>query len=200
MSAASPPTMSQSDDFSRQLGPIVTPTRLAYLSLMREVEDFYFREADLLDERHYEAWLDTFSADVTYWMPMRKNVAWEDRDRDITAADDVAWMRDDKTILTKRVHQLLTGIHWAEEPLSRVAHLITNIHMSEPRGELPEGAEMLVKSRFFVYRNRLETETDVLVGRREDQLRRENGQLRVCHRKIIIDQSTLMAKNLTVFL
>ena len=180
--------------------PSVSKSRLAYLSLIREVEDFYYYEADLLDERHYEQWLDTFSADAIYWMPMRKNVPWEDRDRDITSEDDIAWVYDDKEILTKRVKQLLTGIHWAEEPLSRVSHLITNVHLAEQRFSLNEGEQMLIKSRFFVYRNRLETETDVLVGRREDFLRRENGNLRVCRRKIIIEQSTFLAKNLTVFL
>ena len=56
-----------------------------------------------------------------------------------------------------------------------------------------------MKCRFFVYRNRLETETDMLVGRREDKLRREGGRLRIARRKIILDQSVLLAKNLTMF-
>jgi len=178
----------------------LSPARLGYLSLVREVEDLYFREADLLDERAYGAWLELFTADAVYWMPMRKNVPWEERDRDITAEEDVAWMHDDKETLTKRVRQLLTGIHWAEEPLSRVSHLITNIRIADPVQTLGEGETMRVKCRFFVYRNRLETETDLLVGRREDQLRRVDGALKVARRKIIIEQSVLMAKNLTVFL
>ena len=176
------------------------PSRLAYLSLVREVEELYYGEADLLDERQYAKWLDLFTADVLYWMPMRKNVPWEERDRDITAEDDVSWMQDDKETLTKRVNQLLTGIHWAEEPLSRVSHLITNIRIVERVDELAEGQSMPVKCRFFVYRNRLETETDLLVGRREDVLRRVEGTLKVARRKIILEQSVLMAKNLTVFL
>ena len=178
----------------------LSPSRLAYLSLLREVEDLYYGEADLLDERQYEAWLELFTDDTVYWMPMRKNVPWEERDRDITAEEDVAWMHDDKETLTKRVRQLLTGIHWAEEPLSRVSHLITNIRIADPVQTLGEGETMRVKGRFFVYRNRLETETDLLVGRREDQLRRIGGALKVARRKIIIEQSVLMAKNLTVFL
>jgi 3-phenylpropionate/cinnamic acid dioxygenase small subunit len=181
-------------------GGAVSLERLAYLSLVREVEDLYYGEADLLDERHYEQWLELFTADAIYWMPMRKNVPWEERDRDVTSEDDVSWMQDDKETLEKRVRQLLTGIHWAEEPLSRVSHLITNIRLVEPPQSLGEGEAMQVKCRFFVYRNRLETETDLLVGRREDTLRRVAGQLKVARRKIIIEQSVLMAKNLTVFL
>lgn len=178
----------------------MTEDRLAYLSLVREVEDLYYREADLLDGRDYSAWLELLTDDVVYWMPMRKNVPWEERARDITAADDVAWIHDDKDTLEKRVRQLETGIHWAEEPLSRVAHLITNVRLFDRGAPLSEGAELAAGSRFLVYRNRIETETDLLVGRREDRLRRLGGELKIARRKIIIEQSVLMAKNLTVFL
>ncbi len=174
--------------------------RLAYLDLMREIEDFLHVEADLLDERHYEAWLDLFTEDVRYWMPIRKNVAFEDRAKETTAEDDIAWIDDDKLTLSKRVQQLLTGIHWAEEPVSRVSHVVSNIRLAEPVAQIAEGASALVKCRFLVYRNRLETETDLLVGRREDTLRRVGGQLKIARRKILIEQSTLLAKNLTVFL
>ena len=177
-----------------------SPARLSFLSLVREVEDLFYSEADLLDERQYEPWLDLFTEDAIYWMPMRKNVPWEERDRDITGEDDISWMQDDKETLTKRVKQLLTGIHWAEEPLSRVSHLITNIRIVDPVQSLEDGEAMQVKCRFFVYRNRLETETDLLVGRRHDTLRRVGGQLKIARRKVIIEQSVLMAKNLTVFL
>jgi 3-phenylpropionate/cinnamic acid dioxygenase small subunit len=180
--------------------PEPSPSRLAYLSLMREVEDLLYLEADLLDERHYEEWLDLLTDDIVYWMPMRKNVPWEERDRDITSEDDVAWIRDDKTTLAKRVRQIMTGIHWAEEPLSRVSHLFTNIRLADTPESLVDKPEFTIKCRFFVYRNRLETETDFLVGRREDLLRRVDGRLKFARRKIVLEQSVLMAKNLTVFL
>ena len=47
---------------------------LGRLLLKQEVEDFLYREADLLDERRYEEWLDLFTEDARYWMPMRRNV------------------------------------------------------------------------------------------------------------------------------
>jgi 3-phenylpropionate/cinnamic acid dioxygenase small subunit len=175
------------------------PERLAYLDLMREIEDFFYREADLLDEREYDQWLDLLTEDVVYWMPMRKNVSYANRDKDITAEDDVAWFHDDKETLRKRVKQIQTGVHWAEEPISRVAHVIANIRLAEPISTLAEGARATTKCRFIVYRNRLETETDFLVGRREDTLTRVRGQLRIARRKIILDQSVLLAKNLTMF-
>ena len=174
--------------------------RLAYLSLMREIEDFLHYEAELLDERRFEDWLTLFTDDVHYWMPIRKNLPFDQAARDITDENDVAWIYDDKITLTKRVKQILTGIHWAEEPLSRTSHLVSNIRLATPADLVAEGATALIKSRFLVHRNRLETETDFFVGRREDTLRRVAGQLRIAKRKIIIDQSVLLAKNLTIFI
>ena len=63
----------------------------------------------------------------------------------------------------------------------------------------PVPSEVGVRSRFIVYRNRVETETDFLVGKREDLLRREDGDWRIARRKIVLDQSVLLAKNLTMF-
>jgi 3-phenylpropionate/cinnamic acid dioxygenase small subunit len=179
--------------------PDLPPERLAYLDLMREIEDFLYREADLLDEREYDQWLDLLTEDIVYWMPMRKNVSYANRTKDITAEDDVAWFHDDKDTLRKRVKQIQTGIHWADEPISRVAHVITNVRLAEPISVLAEGAKATTKCRFIVYRNRLESETDLLVGRREDTLTRVQGALKIARRKIILDQSVLLAKNLTMF-
>jgi 3-phenylpropionate/cinnamic acid dioxygenase small subunit len=177
----------------------LSPERLAYLDLMREVEDFFYAEADLLDEREYDKWLDLLTEDIVYWMPMRKNVSFKDRAKDTTAEDDLAWFHDDKQTLIKRVQQIQTGIHWADEPISRISHLITNIRLADPVSSLADGAKLTTKCRFIVYRNRLETETDILIGRREDTLTRTQGELKISRRKIILDQSVLMAKNLTMF-
>src|SRR5581483_7676112 len=125
---------------------MISDSRLAYLDLMREIEDLYFLEADLLDERAYLAWLDLFTEDVRYWMPMRKNVAFDNLARETTDENDIAWMDDDKETLTKRVKQLQTGIHWAEEPVSRVAHVISNIRLATPAVGLAEGETVTVKS------------------------------------------------------
>jgi 3-phenylpropionate/cinnamic acid dioxygenase small subunit len=173
--------------------------RLAYQNLMREIEDFFYTEADLLDEREYDKWLDLLTEDVVYWMPMRKNVSYADRDKDITVEGDVAWFHDDKETLRKRVKQIQTGLHWADEPVSRVSHLITNVRLTDPLARLGEGTKATTKCRFIVYRNRLESETDLLVGRREDTLTRVQGALKIARRKVILDQSVLLAKNLTMF-
>ncbi|HEY7652607.1 MAG TPA: 3-phenylpropionate/cinnamic acid dioxygenase subunit beta [Methylomirabilota bacterium] len=173
---------------------------LARLLVKHAVEEFLYREAELLDERRYEEWLDLFTEDVHYWMPMRRNVPRDEPEREFTRAGaDVNWFDEGKDTLTRRVQQILTGLHWAEEPPSRICHVVANVQVLRARPEGPAPAEVEVKSRFIVYRNRVETETDFLVGKREDLLRRVAGDWRIARRKIVLDQNVLLAKNLTVF-
>jgi len=168
--------------------------------LKQEIEDFLYREADLLDERRYEEWLALLAEDVRYWMPMRRNVKVDDLEREFTREGlDISWFDEGKETLTRRVRQIQTGIHWAEEPVSRISHLISNIQLVEVNPSAAEPAEVSVRCRFLVYRNRVETETDILVGKREDLLRRGEGEWKIARRKIMLDQNVLLSKNLTFF-
>lgn len=168
---------------------------LTRLLLKQEVEDFLYQEAELLDERRYEEWLELFTEDASYFMPMRRNVPADELEREFTREGlDVNWFDEGKDTLTRRVKQIRTGVHWAEQPPSRICHMVSNVQILHA-----SPAEVAVKSRFLLYRNRVETETDVLVGKREDLLRRVNGDWRIARRKIVLDQNVLLAKNLTFF-
>ena len=178
----------------------MTDDRLTRALLKQEIEDFLYCEADLLDERHYDEWLALLAEDVRYWMPMRRNVKLDDREREFTREGlDISWFDEGKETLTRRVRQIQTGIHWAEEPVSRISHLLSNIQLIEVNPSAAEPAEVSVRCRFLVYRNRVETETDILVGKRKDLLRRVGAEWRIAHRKILLDQNVLLSKNLTFF-
>src|SRR5262249_53393601 len=173
---------------------------LARLLLKQEIEEFLYREAELLDERRYEEWVDLLTEDADYFMPMRRNVPRDELEREFTrAGTDVNWFDEGKDTLTRRVKQILTGLHWAEEPPSRICHMVSNVQLAHAGSAEPVAMEVGVKSRFLIYRNRVETETDFLVGKREDLLRRVDGGWRIARRKIILDHSVLLAKALTVF-
>jgi 3-phenylpropionate/cinnamic acid dioxygenase small subunit len=132
---------------------------------------------------------------------MRRNVPADEPEREFTREGlDVNWFDEGKDTLTRRVKQIRTGVHWAEQPPSRICHIVSNIQVvsAAPAGSSP--TEVEAKSRFIVYRNRVETETDFLVGKREDLLRRVNGGWKIARRKIVLDQSVLLAKNLTFFI
>ena len=165
------------------------------LLLKQEIEDFLYREAELLDDRRYEEWLDLLTDDVSYFMPMRRNVPADEMEREFTREGlDANWFDEGKDTLTRRVKQIRTGVHWAEQPPSRICHMVTNVQVADATSD-----EVTVRSRFLLYRNRVETETDFLVGKREDRLRRVGGEWKIARRKIILDQSVLLAKNLTFF-
>jgi 3-phenylpropionate/cinnamic acid dioxygenase small subunit len=174
--------------------------RVSRFLLKQEIEDFLYSEADLLDSRRYEEWLALLAEDVRYWMPMRRNVKVDDLEREFTREGlDISWFDEGKETLTRRVRQIQTGIHWAEEPVSRISHMVSNIRVLEANPSWDEPAEVTVRCRFLVYRNRVETETDFLVGKREDLLRRSEGEWRIARRKILLDQNVLLSKNLTFF-
>jgi 3-phenylpropionate/cinnamic acid dioxygenase small subunit len=174
--------------------------QITLLLLKQEIEDFLYHEADLLDERRYEDWLALVAEDVRYWMPMRRNVKVGEPEREFTrAGQDINWFDEGKETLTRRVKQILTGMHWAEEPVSRISHMVSNVQLLEVNPSAAEPVEATVKCRFLIYRNRVETETDFLVGKREDLLRRVDSQWKISRRKIVLDQNVLLTKNLTFF-
>jgi 3-phenylpropionate/cinnamic acid dioxygenase small subunit len=173
---------------------------MARLFLERDVANFLYHEAEVLDERRYEEWLDLLADDVRYWMPIRRNVRLGELEREFTReGQDVNWFDEGKDTLTRRVQQILTGVHWAEEPLSRLCHMVSNVQLLAAEPSLLEPVRARVKSRFLIYRNRVETETDILVGKREDTLRRVDGGWKISRRKIVLDQNVLLTKNLTFF-
>ena len=163
--------------------------------LQREVEQFLYREARLLDERRFREWLELFADDVHYWMPTRMSRLLKDIEHELSREDELNFLDEDKTTLTGRVARLETGQAWAEDPPSRTQHLVTNV-LVEASENL---SELNVLSSFIVYRNRLETEEDFFVGRREDVLRRVDGGFQIAVRKIVLAQNVLSAKNLSIF-
>jgi 3-phenylpropionate/cinnamic acid dioxygenase small subunit len=176
-------------------------------NVLREVEQFLYREARLLDERRFNDWLGLLADDIRYWMAARSNryprrskaIAILDPDRyvedDLPRDDELALLDENKQTLTSRVERLDTGMAWAEDPPSRTRHLITNIEIAP--GQVP--SELQVSSNFIVYRTRAETEQDFYVGTRRDLLRRMDGEWKLAERKVILDQNVLLAKNVSIF-
>jgi len=178
----------------------VDEAMIEQLLLERELENFLYAEADLLDNRRYEEWLDILSDDIRYWMPLRRNFKFgQESQENSRELEDLAWFDENKTTLRLRVKQIMTGIHWAEEPPSRISHFVTNVRIVEANPSVARPSEVKLSSRFLVYRNRLQDETDILVGKREDVLRRQNGQWKIARRNIFLDQNVLLSKSLTFF-
>jgi len=175
--------------------------------VVREVEQFLYREARLLDDRRFGEWLQLFTDDVHYFMVSRSNrypksskaISILDPGRyvesDVTGDEELAILDEDKTTLAARVARLDTGMAWAEDPPSRTRHMIGNIEVEPGESE----AEVKVYSNFIVYRSRAETEEDFYVGGRQDVLRRVDGGWKIARRRLVLDQVVLSAKNVSIF-
>jgi benzoate/toluate 1,2-dioxygenase beta subunit len=96
-----------------------------------EIEAFLYREARCLDDRDWDAWLDCYAPDASYWMP-----AWDDDDE---LTDDpqsqmslIYYARRDG--LEDRVFRLKTERSSASTPTPRTSHNIANVEILEQDG------------------------------------------------------------------
>ncbi|MCX4091053.1 3-phenylpropionate/cinnamic acid dioxygenase subunit beta [Nocardia sp. alder85J] len=167
-----------------------------------EVEQLYYLEAELLDENRFTDWLDLLADDLDYWMPTRTNRLRRQQALSVAARGEAGYYDETKDSLAWRIRRFDSGMAWSEDPPSRTRHLVTNVvaHHVDP-DEHPGFTvdDLLVRSAFLVYRNRLEREENVFAGQRTDILRRTADGLRVARRTILLDQNILQAKNISTF-
>jgi len=167
-----------------------------------EVEQFYYEEAELLDDGRFADWLELLADDLDYWMPTRTNRLRRQQALSIAARGEAGYYDETKESLAWRIRRFDSGMAWAEDPPSRTRHLITNIVVRHiDPGQHPDfsAEDLEVRSAFLVYRNRLEREENVFAGRRVDILRRTEERLQVARRVILLDQHVLQAKNISTF-
>ena len=162
--------------------------------LWHAVQQFLFREAQFLDERRFEEWLELFTSDVYYWMPGRFNSGDKGQDG-VFQSGDLALFEESKQTLANRIARFRTGMAWAEEPPSRTRHLITNVQVDA--GE--RAGELRVWSNFLVYRTRMEHDMDTFVGCRVDIFREVDGRWKIARRTILLDQAVVSSSNLSIF-
>jgi len=101
---------------------------------MRDIAEFLFDEAELLDAGAYDAWLDLFTDDGRYWVP-----AYPEQ---IDAINEVSLYFENLALMQARIgrlrHPRAMGL-----PV-RTSHLIGNVM---PQGRTEDGA-LIVRSRF----------------------------------------------------
>ena len=167
---------------------------MSRMLLQYEIEQFYYAEAALLDDRRFNDWLALFAEDARYWMPIRRTVTSNDLDREFTAPGAMAFFDDDRMMLAARVKKLASGYSWSEDPPSRTRHLVTNLRIVRD-----EAGELGVNTNFHLYRTRLNSEEDHWIGSRKDVLRRTPDGLKIVTRHIFLEQTVLLSRNLSSF-
>ena len=103
-------------------------------SSLTEIHQLLFQEAKLLDEHKFEDWLNLYSSDCTYWVPLELN------QKDPLNTSSIIY--DDKTLLEIRIKQYAHARAHARNPLPRTVHAVSNIRV-----------ESLMDSRVKVFSN-----------------------------------------------
>jgi 3-phenylpropionate/cinnamic acid dioxygenase small subunit len=82
----------------------------------QQLVDFVYAEARLLDEQRFEEWLNLFTEDAYYWMPL----APDQQDAKL----HTSLMYEDKLLLRVRVERLAGARTFSQQPRSRSHHLL----------------------------------------------------------------------------
>ncbi len=151
------------------------------------IEQLLYREAHLLDEHRFKEWLDLLTDDVEYLMPLTEHVQGK-----VPPAGHPI-IKDDKATLMARVAKDDTGFSHVEIPVSMTCHMIGNILIEDE----VDGA-VQVKSSFIVRQARKLRDEAWWVGRRDDRIRKVDGEWRICRRTIHLD-ATVLPRGISVF-
>ena len=103
-----------------------------------EVEQFLYRQADLLDGKRWQDWIDLFAPDGVYWMPPEpSHKTWEGMP---------AIFAEDRNLMDVRMKRVLHPDAWSQRPLWETNHVVSNvvIQKASPKGEIE------VRSRFHM--------------------------------------------------
>ena len=132
-------------------------------------EQFLYHEARLLDTGQLEAWLDLFTDDATYWLPLERD------QKDPYETSSI--VHDDRTLLELRVKQARHPRAHARLPLARTVHQVGNVMVEEA------GAELRVQStlQLIEFRNEKQRVYGALV---EHRLRKANGSYKIAHKRV----------------
>ena len=100
----------------------------------RELIDFVYAEARMLDELRFEDWLDLYTEDGHYWMPL----AHGQTDAKLHAS----LMYEDKLLLRVRVERLAGQRTFSQQPKSRCHHLLQapTVEHGHPNPRRPKAA------------------------------------------------------------
>lgn len=83
----------------------------------RELVDFVYSEARLLDDEHYDEWLDLFAEDGRYWVPL-DGARQEPAHKRNSIADE------DRMLLSLRIERLRSGLAHSQQPRSTMQHIL----------------------------------------------------------------------------
>ncbi|WP_416414287.1 benzoate 1,2-dioxygenase small subunit [Pantoea sp. App145] len=143
--------------------------------LQQQIEQFLYREARLLDDRHWDEWLDCYHPEVEYWMP-----AWGDDDyltRDPQREISLIYYAS-RDGLEDRVYRIKTERSAASTPEPRTTHSISNVEILGSDGD-----EHQVRYNWCTWSHRYKN-SDVFFGNSQCTLVQVDNRLLIQRKKI----------------
>jgi p-cumate 2,3-dioxygenase beta subunit len=138
-----------------------------------QVEDFLYREAELLDEWRLEEWLGLLTEDASYYVPPNDHPEGDPKNTLFILADDIVRIRE-------RVKRLSSPECHAEYPHSRTRRMISNVRIVSEEADL-----IRVAANFVCYRFRRYERIREYVGHYRYVLQR--AELKIKERRAVID-------------
>jgi 3-phenylpropionate/cinnamic acid dioxygenase small subunit len=157
----------------------------------REVEQFLYYEADLLDRFALEEWFDLLAEDFSIRAPIRSYTHPGTEHPEFS--EEGYYIKNGYRMVRERVTRLKKEYAWAENPRSRVRHVIGNVYITET------GEEYSVTNNQHVYRSKGDTaDNDTISAQRETTLRDTDDGFRVADRTVYLDDSIVSTDNITL--
>ena len=138
----------------------------------RAVEQFLYRQAEILDERRWDDWLGLFSEDGRYWMPAQEEQ---------TTGDGVPNIfYEDRDLMSVRINRVSHPRAWSQHPPNRTSHVVSNVVVE---AEDPDTGEVIARSKFYAaeFRN---DETRHFAGKYRHHLRRTADGYRIALQRV----------------
>ncbi|MBH0093671.1 3-phenylpropionate/cinnamic acid dioxygenase subunit beta [Pseudoalteromonas sp. SCQQ13] len=159
------------------------------------IQQYINKEAYLLNNEKLDEWYNSLEEDLIYWAPLRENILRRNRTPEITTFR-VPLFEESKDSIAMRLRRNDSGMCWTEDPPTRQVTAISNLEVFHT----DKVDEFEVHTVFTLYRSRFERDDSTLMGRRKDIWRKVGNDYRLSGRLILLQQSTLLTKNLNVFM
>ena len=154
----------------------------------KDLIDFIYHEARLLDELRFNEWLDLFTDDGHYWMPAE----WGQTDTKLVGS----LMYEDKLLLTVRVERLKGNRTFSQKPKSRCHHVLQAPHI-DCRDD--EKREYQTYTPFHYYETRLE-EREFYAGWAKHSLVVEGDKLKIKLKRVDLVNCDAAFGNIQLFM
>lgn len=153
----------------------------------RAVVEFIYREARLADEARYAEWLALWTDDGVYWVPATTDPS-ADPDKHISH------IYDNRGRIETRIKMLQTGYRYSQEPASLMRRLVSNIEAASA-----DNGELVVESNFALAELAIQAKRELhwWVGRTTHRLRRVDGELKMCRKKVVLVNAAEPLPNLS---